>query len=457
MTFLSHSIPWLSLSRLFEYRGAKSGPGPQEAHLHTEEAPAHRKQLEHFGINFQKTVREHSLIERGRYNTPQAYRDRAATWTASVLVDELPGQGRDAQNSTARHESRKSNGCVATLANARKKTASIETRRVYPAYFTDTYMSLVPPTSGGAYGRRGLLASLADISAWVDYYKRYNRYWAGVNSDSDNRDEETYNTLWLDVKSCSDILRLLVIDAATTSDEVQRRERLSTLLLLANHPEVGLEGFLSDGMACCNMSSGFSRLVEKTVPVFIFLNLLLASAEDDSETEKLMLRPSNDLLEYQWTRGRKPLEHLLPRPAYMNMRSYFRILEQALDEHGHAVEHVLFNPLFAPRPSGRCSSHLTPEGESAAAGEAKLERDVMSDRQSLHDALKQMWKVLVFCDVVFREAGETINWEYVSLNAIDELFLGETGKLVGREYWCQYLDERDEESSFTFYADSGKG
>ena len=139
------------------------------------------------------------------------------------------------------------------------------------------------------------------------------------------------------------------------------------------------------------------------------------------------------------------------------MRTYFRMSEQVLDEHGHAVEHVLFNPIFAPRPSGRRSSHLLFDGESLSDGdEAKLERDVMADRQSLHEALKQMWKVLIFCDMAFREAGKTVNWEFVCLNAIYELFLGSANKLVGHEFWTGYEEYREEKGSFAFYADSGK-
>lgn len=44
-----------------------------------------------------------------------------------------------------------------------------ETRRVHPAYFSDTHMSLVSPTSGGYYGREGLSRSRAEISSWIDY------------------------------------------------------------------------------------------------------------------------------------------------------------------------------------------------------------------------------------------------------------------------------------------------
>lgn len=285
MPFLSHSLPWQSLSCLFEYRGAKSGPGHQEPHLHTVEAPAHRKQLEHFAIHFQNTVREHSLIERGRYSTAEAYRDRAATWTSSTV----PEQGHDTQSSDAGDQGQSYVETPDVLASTWITTPSMETRRVYPAYFSNTYMSFAPQTSGGAYGREGLLESLADVSTWIDYYARKDQYRAWRDSDPDNSDEETYNALWLDVKSCSDVLRLLVIDAATLSDESQRKERVSTLLLLANHPEVGLDAFLGDGMSCCNISTGFSVLAEKTTMVFIFLNLLLALVEDDEHGK--LLRP----------------------------------------------------------------------------------------------------------------------------------------------------------------------
>ena len=454
MPFLSHSLPWLSLSRLFEYRGPKSGPGPQEPHLHTEERPAHRKQLEHFAKTFQEIVREHSIIERSRYSTAQAYRDRANTWTTSSL-EESTAHGHEAQSSNDRRERCEQEGSIETpniSVNARTTTPSVETRRVFPAYFSSTYMSFVPQTFGGAYGRKGLLEGLADVSTWIDYYVRYKRYWS---RDDHNFGDEEYNALWLDVKSCSDILRLLVIDAATTSDESQRKEKISTVLLLANHPQVGLEGFLHDGMSCCNLSSGFSTLLEKTAMVFIFLNLLLALEEADGHQK--LLHPCHHLEKYNSYRGSYLIVPLLPRPTYMNMRSYLWMRDEVLHEHGHAIEHVFFNPLFAPRPSGRCSRHLIFEGEPACkSNEEKLERDIMADRQSLHEALKQMWKILIFCDIAFREAGRHINWEKVTLDAIRDLFLGSVDKLVGKAWDCYEADREEEGGSYASYVDAGK-
>ncbi|KAM0697990.1 hypothetical protein Q7P36_002844 [Cladosporium allicinum] len=213
MTFLSHSIPWLSLSNLFEYHAPRSRPGPQEADLYCKESPASRQQLEHFATTFQKTVREHGLIERGRFSRVQRYRDRAATWTQSS-VEEPPGRGQHALSSDAGNETRDTNAFLETPAAT--SSSSTETRRVYPAHFSDTYMSLVPPTpSGGGdgYGRQGLLASLADISTWIDHCARKRALRPG------ELDQETYDKIWPDNRSCADVLKLLLIDASTTNSE----------------------------------------------------------------------------------------------------------------------------------------------------------------------------------------------------------------------------------------------
>ena len=454
MTFLSHSIPWLSLSNLFEYHAPRSRPGPQEPNLYCKEGPANRKQLEHFARTFQKTVCEHGLIERGRYSTAHAYRNRAASWTESSL-DEPHEREQHARSSDATHEERDTKDSIKTSAEVRmaaSSSSSTEKRRVYPTHYSDKYMSLVPPTSGGAYGREGLLANLAGISTWIDH--------CALKRDSrpSELDEGTSNKLWLDNKSCSDVLRLLLIDAATTNDESQRKQRLSTALLLAHHPGVGLENFLSDGMSCCNLGVGLSALLEKTATVFIYLNLLLAFVGDDQGAE--LLRPCDSLEKFKPSQyhGVNTITPLLPRPTYMNTPSYNRMFGQVLDEHGHAVEHVLFNPLFAPRPSGRLSKWRMPDIDPTFdfhgyhEQEPRFERDILADRESLAAALKSMWMVLVFCDMVFREADSPINWEYVGLDTIYGLFRGEQGwtNLVGQG-WCDYQMDRKEAGGFSFY------
>ena len=201
-------------------------------------------------------------------------------------------------------------------------------------------------------------------------------------------------------------------------------------------------------------------LVEKTATVFIYLNLLLTLVGDDQGSK--LLRPCASLEDHDPTRrhGQTSLTRLLPRPAYMNTRSFVKMLEQALDEHCHAVEHALFNPIFAPRPSGRLSKWLRPDanpapnyrlGREEEREDARFERDVLADRKVLGEALKSMWKVLVFCDMIFREAGETINWERLSIVAIMELFVkAGAQKLVGGN-WLDYEMEREDAGGFKFY------
>lgn len=420
MAFLSHALHWLSLSRLFEFRAARSGPGPQESDLYGKDGPAHRRQLEHFARTFQGTVREHALSERSRFSTAQAYRDRAASWKTS------------SEEETA---------------------TATETRRVYPTYYSDIYMSLVPSDSGGAYGREGLLESLADVSTWIDHCARDL-----ASRENYPPDEETANKIWLDNKSCSDVLRLLVIEAATMNDDSTCRKRLSTLLLLANHPEVGLDGFTDDGMACCNIEVGLSALVSKTAIAFILLNLLLALTEDDQHGK--LLRPCDTLENHKsgFSHGGDTLTYLLPRPAYMNTKCSRRMLGHALEEHAHAVEHVLFNPVFAPRESGRVSKwRRLNDTHPMADQEASFERDVLADRQILSEALKQMWKVLIFCEMLFREADSPINWEMASLDTLAELFRGKAGleKVLGQPYDYYEAEREENGGSWSFYTNSG--
>jgi hypothetical protein len=420
MAFLSHSLPWLSLSRLFEFRAARSGPGPQRSDLYGKDGPAYREQLEHFARTFQGTVREHALSERSRFSTAKAYHDRVSSWKTS------------SEEETA---------------------TTIETRRVYPAYYSDIYMSLVPSDSGGAYGREGLLESLADVMTWIDHHARYL-----ASRENYPSDKETANKIWLDNKSCSDVLRLLVIEAATTNDGSTRKKRLSTLLLLANHPGVGLDSFTNDCMACCNIEVGLVALVKTTAIVFILLNLLLALTEDDQHGK--LLRPCDTLEDDHETgssHGQNTLTYLLPRPAYMNTMCYRRMLGYALEEHAHAVEHVLLNPLFAPRESGRVSKwRRLNDTHPMVDREARFERDVLANRQTLSEALKQMWKVLIFCDMLFCEADSPINWEMASLDTLAELFRGKAGleKVVGQP-WDYYELERKENGGWSFYTKSG--
>ena len=153
----------------------------------------------------------------------------------------------------------------------------------------------------------------------------------------------------------------------------------------------------------------------------------------------------------EWARnsyGQNSIMRLIPRPAYMDTRSFDRMLEYALDEHAHAVEHVFFNPIFAPRSSGCRSRWLKVDNstfQKVANDEPRFERDVMADRESLGEALKQMWRV---CDMVLCEADSPVNWENASLDAICLPFRDKgIGKVVR-----EIKEEREEEGFYNFWA-----
>lgn len=143
-----------------------------------------------------------------------------------------------------------------------------------------------------------------------------------------------------------------------------------------------------DGMCCCNIEVGLAALAHKTALVFINLNLLLTFIGDDQGAK--LLRPCISLEKFKLSQrhGLSTITRLLPRPAYMNTTSFSWMFEEVLDEHGHAVEHVLFNPLFAPPSSGRLSKRLRPDADSALG--TRFEQDVMADGQVMGKALKHL-------------------------------------------------------------------
>ena len=85
----------------------------------------------------------------------------------------------------------------------------------------------------------------------------------------------------------------------------------------------------------------------------------------------------------------------------------------------------------------------------------RVEKDPLADAAILKDFFKSMWKVLVICDMLFRDIGKSINWEYCVLDSLQETFWSQhRGGLMG-VYWVDYEIERsgypDEPSRFNFY------
>lgn len=446
MAFLSHTIPWHSLSSMFEYKDA-SNPGPQHPDLFAKSKPDQRKQAEHFARTFHSTLREHSGVERRKYRPVEDFVERARTWTASgrdsseaVSTEVSSKNGEEEPNSAKRR-----NAELRTSPEGSWPTASPERRYVYPPDFSTTYMSHVPITSGADYGRTGIVDDFAHVEMWIDFAARKAR---------STHSEEERNRLWLDRKSCSDILRIMTIDAATAETPERCKTMLETSLLLAHHPRVGIGEFVSDGMACCNVGVGLTSFIERIAVPFIYLNLLWTLIDDNLSSP--LLRKRDNIEQYQGSYYRNSkFATLFPRPAYMNTKSFNNMLTMVLQEHGHVVEHVFFNPLFAPYPSGKRSKYLKTdqEGRDLSKEEMRTERDVFTDLPALREALKAMWKMLVYCDVLFRDIEQPVNWEYVVINSISILFQdkGVFERLMGLG-WVDYELDREEHGGFSFFA-----
>ncbi|KAJ4356792.1 uncharacterized protein N0V89_004828 [Didymosphaeria variabile] len=438
----------MALSSMFEYSDG-SKPGPQHPDLFAKSAPSHRKQLEYFAGTFQSTVREHSLAERKTYRPGQNYAERAKQWTVSeqkdtTVVEHNPSEGTPNHGESQQTLREKRNAELRSQSTESWPTSSPERRSVNPPDFATKYMSYVPTKSGAHYGREGLVEDFAHVEAWIDFVARDARY-AGGN-------EAEHNRIWLDRKSCSDILRLLVIDAAITSDLARKMYMVETILLLAHHPQVGLKAFVSDGMACCNISVGLTSLIEMVIVPFVYLNLLWTYI--DGKPSSPLLQPRERLQEYEYSHYRNStFANLLPRPAYMNTQSFNNMLKVVLEEHGHVVEHVFFNPLLAPYDSGRRSKYLEPYQRRHKDESMRRERDVFTDLPMLKEALKGTWKMLIYCDMLFKEIGQPINWEYVVLNSISDLFPHKGGfERLTEMGWVDYELDREEHGSFGFFA-----
>jgi hypothetical protein len=449
MAFLSHSIPWHSLSSMFEY-GERCDPGPQHPDLWAKSRGAQRSQVEHFARKFQETVREHSMTERRRYRPSEEYVERAGRWNVSGQEDVAVVKSESAEDSRESLVAslEKLNGELRSQSAESWAASCPERRFVYPPDFATTYMSYVPITSGAAYGRSGIVEEFARVETWTDFSAR-NAQHATNNGTGDE-----YNRLWLDRKSCSDILRLSIIDSAITRDMARKAHTIETILLLAHHPQVGIDEFVSDGMSCCNQSVGLTSLVKKIVVPFVYLNLL--STFVDGNPSSPLLQSREHLQEYKSGSYRSSaFTNLLPRPAYMNTQSFNNMMTMVLEEHGHVVEHVFFNPLLAPYASGRRSKYLIPNQsvDKSDNEDMRRERDVFTDMSVLKEALKGMWKMLVYCAMLFEEIGQPINWEYVVIESISFLFpdkgcferLMEAG-------WMDYEVDRDLRGTFRFFA-----
>lgn len=385
MAFLSHSIHWHILSSKFEYAERKN-PGPQYADIFVT-AGVERKQIEHFLTSFQNVIREHSSIERKRFRSAREYKKRAREWLNAYKQEDREEKTRSRRSEGAAH--------VQTL---QEYTAELRQRILGPS---------------GSGNQKTMYTRASEIhERRVEGSPYHNRDWAAMavrdalwrNLSSDQRKSSHLRPY------TGSILELPCVYAATTTDPKIREQLIDTMFLFVHHPPTGDQYAVDDigGYVLHDIQDageGLYHMVLSVSLAFVCLNLI-ASIIGDNPAHPLLERTDQARPRDRQTFMYERLT-LNCRPAYMDTKSFGRMRrEVGMHREGWVVCHVLLHPILY----------------ISEAGSHQQERNVFEDAVRLKADLKSMWKVLITCDAIFREIGTKINWEYVVVNALDELF-----------------------------------
>ena len=440
MAFLSHSIPWHILGSIFQYQRARSRPGPQYPDLFHQNQPTRGQQLEYFAQKLQSTLREHAGIERRRYRDAESYAERADGW--SVTLDEEKSDGMvSIDPARAQHES-PGNGDVASAKTTRSKQPKelcdslqhdrwppqAESRRVY----SDDFVSNWNP-----YLHNNLREHYTSIETWTEH--------AEFKSGWQHMDDAQRWRCWFDERRCADVVKLLIADAACTSEKEQQRYKVETVFLLAHHPRVRFDSLLYLDLWCCNCVCGIGSLAKKTMKAFLYLNLMYAKYDEGGRVIFAFTHGDrSDIISKTTSRNTfSNVIELYPHPEYMNFNSWIDLLADVTRKHDHLAETAMFRRFLLPKESDEKSAK-------------NVEKDPFADIPALKEFFKSMWKVLVICDMIFKDKGRTINWEYCILEALHEFWDHGPGGLMGKK-WLEYEDERSgyqddaSRSLFCFY------
>ena len=440
MAFQSHSIPWHVLSSIFQYQPARTKSGPQHADLFPQGQLSQPQQLEYFALRFQSTLHEHASIEMRRYRDAKSYAERAKGWTSTQGEEETDGTASVLLAGLELDPSGNENTNQATTPRNRQRRRSRdnlqrdewppkpESRRIYPDDF---------PSKWTRYLYRNLDQAFTSIEMWIEHVE--------FKSGWQQMDDAQRMQCWTQERDCAAVLTLLIADAACTPDKEQQRFKVETMFLLAHHPRVGLDSFLSPYLWCCNVSCGVSSLVNNTLNAFLYLNLICAKYKEGEKAifafkdcdrrhaqSKYYRYPFNDVIE------------LDPHSEYMNFKSWMDLLAEITNPHKYQAQTAIFQYFLLPKESD----------EQSAKG---LENDPLADIPALKEFLKSMWKVLVICDMIYKDIGKTINWEWCVLDSLHELFRANYRVgLMGRS-WIDYelarsgYPEDQNRSGFCFY------
>jgi hypothetical protein len=407
MPVQAHNLPWASLAANFEYRPARSTPGPQTADIYPRGLPTQAQQVEHFVAKFREELDEHVRVLRCKLKPAEEYKARASTWNVSIhpptsTPRDTPSRARKFTSSPGTSERPTPEDATAESQNLRRRietiksgwSSEIETR---PVFDLANLLKYEP---------------YREHSQPIDEFRSIERWLDPEIHPSLARRIDSEKPMWDSVYMRNDVIKLMIIDVAAQDHPLDTSDDLESLLLLAHHPKAEWGECAYTPMPCCNISAGIDHLAEFAMEYLLYFGLLETMI--DNGEDRLMSSISG---------------HESYR-AYMTLKSARRIVNWLTISHEHLSETVPFK-MF-----GMTTEEFPDDAEQSWEDCYMLTKDVMSDRKQLATLTKWTWKILVITVLLRNETSRyEIDWEWEIIRTIDQFC---PGREVFGMPWIEY-------------------
>lgn len=397
MPIQPHLVPWSSLAAEFEYRPAKSGkPGDQRPDIYPRKNAKQAQQVRYFVKVFKGVLEEQTKTLRAKLRCAEHYRHRARKWQYSVRSDEQ-----------AEHTASASSGDGTRLANAieRHSIASnqvFEDRRILcqrvaliqsgwdseqesRLLFSREFLERYQPRR-----RLGDMAEFQTIESWLKSKPAFS----SLNTAAQM-------TTWGDERTRSDILKLLIIDAARHENKWERTTDLDIVLLLKYHPQVNFNQYVSVCLQCCNIECGIRGLQNSAIQFLLYFGILETMIDHG---EARLMSHTSDIR------------------VYMTLVSLRQLVFNLTTEHEYLAETIPFRMSWETRqyPDEKWNLRRT------------LATDLLSERNRLAAMYKWQCKILILTNLICSDDEHDVKWEQNVIDQLDGVF---EANLVGREGW----------------------
>jgi hypothetical protein len=395
---------------MLEYAECKN-PGPQYTDIFVVAKTTPCKQVEYFLSSFQNVIREHSKIERTRFRSAQQYRRQPRDWTDSH-------QGGTTEINAHRSERVPYVPTLQEYNAELRRRISGTWRNIHLEDQRDSCDDREAITTTSVLSAQNVKPELKPQAEWLAYHEAWSdmardALWRKPSTDQDDQS-------WLKRMHANDLLQLLCVDAATTTDASLRMHLIDAIFLYIYRPEAEVDAaiWIKENHSAGGVKESLAPMVEQVTLAFVYVNILASMTDGDPSHPLLkkthqIIRPR---VEY-WASDLAPLPH---RPAYMNTRSFCNMRAKVHENHGALVHNFLLSPMLAPYASGQRPRFFY--GFESTNGDRPQEGDIFKDPVRLREDMKSMWKVLVSCDMIFQECRMQFDWEYIVACALFALF-----------------------------------